>query len=200
MNKILDLFRRGNRHIDDHARLYGHFGMRVYDVKNGQKSLVLRITKKNQITNDGRRVMLELLRQTTLTPPQEFPNYNQLWSLSAGSSNIPAAVTDTGLYTPVWTSAFTSDAEIYVQDIPTLEIVVSKIMPETDAIGLDLYEAGLFTRGSLDDPSTLPDPTDWTLIPYRRMYARQTHPLVTKTNTMSIEYDWRLGVTVQGGP
>lgn len=199
MSKILNLFRRGGRNLDDSSQLYGRFGMRVYDVKSGQKKLVLQITKKNQITGDGRLVVLELLRQTLLTVPQQFPNYNQLWSLSAGESNIPAAITDTGLYTPVWTSAFVNDAEIYVQTIPSLEIVVSKEMPETDAIGANLYEAGLFTRGSLDDPATLIPPT-WETIPWRRLYARQTHPLVIKTNTMSIEYDWRIGVTVQGGP
>ena len=201
MKDILKFLKRAaNPKKTDGIQLYGHFEMSAYDTKDGTKRRVHHYSNHNQVTNDGRRIVLELLRQTALTVPQDNPNYNQLWSLSVGTNATPAAVTDTSLYSVCWTDRFTSDAEIYLQALPQLEIVVSKSIPEVDAVGFTLCEAGLYSRGALDDPTTLIPPTDWTLIPWRRMYARQIFSPVLKSITMLILFDWRLGVTVAGGP
>lgn len=203
MTKFQHLLDRFNHPMADGLSLYGQFGMKVYDVKNGQKTLVRQITKKNQITNTGRLIVLELLRQSVLgTIPQQNPNYNQLWSISAGTNGTIPSVADTGLYdaTPPWTGQFFSDAECKVVTVPNLEIQVTKVMLEAEAVGFTLREAGLFTRGEADNPPSPPGYASWEVIPYRRMYARQVHPPVIKAATMTIEYVWLLGVTVQGGP
>jgi len=194
MKNIFDILRRTNSSAADSARLYGQFGLTVYE--HGKKTLS--ITKRNQVTNGGRRIVLELLRQSATIGwlPQANPNYNQIWSLGAGTNATPPAATDTDLYSVAWTGQLIGDAEIYVQDIPTLEILISKVMPEADGVGVTFQEAGLYTRGSLDDPSTLFPPTDWSLIPFRRLYARQAHPAILKSAVMSLEYSWRLGITV----
>jgi hypothetical protein len=173
----------------DAACLYGRFGMTVYDVKSGQPRVLRRIQKKNQIVNDGREVMLQLLGQlgTGILPVE-----NQVWSLSAGTGGVPPIITDTQLYFPVWTGAFTP-LEVAVVALPpsTFEVQVTKTMLTTDANGNTLQEAGIFTRGDNDDPS---------LAGNRKMYCRQTHPPILKLVTMQIVYDWRLGITVEGAP
>jgi hypothetical protein len=200
MKDILKFLKRAaNPKKRDGIQLYGHFELSAYDTSGGTKRRVHHYSNHNQVTNDGRRIVLELLRQTALTVPQANPNYNQLWSLGVGTNATPAAVTDAALYAPVWNDRFNSDAEIYLQALPQLEIVVAKSIPEVDAVGFILCEAGLFCRGDRDDPTTLIPPT-WETIPWRRMYARQTFTPVTKTITMLISFDWRLGVTVAGGP
>lgn len=198
--RFLDSFRRP---MADGLSLYGHFGMKVYDVKNGKKTLLRQITKRNQITNTGRLIVLELLRQSpTGTLPQQNPNYNQLWSISAGTNGTIPSVSDTALYDPAppWTGEFLSDAECQVVTTPNLEIQISKVMLESEAVGVTLREAGIFTRGIADDPTSPPGYPSWPSIPYRRMYARQVHPAIIKADTMTIEYVWLLGVTIQGGP
>jgi len=173
----------------DESCLYGRFSMTIYDVKNDQRKIVRRIQKKNQVVNDGREVMLQLLGQLGVGI---LPAENQIWSLSAGTGGIPPVITDTQLHFPVWTGAFTP-LEVAVVALPpsTFEVQVTKTIPVTDANGLTLQEAGIFTRGDNDDPA---------LAGNRRMYCRQTHPPILKSNTMQIVYDWRLGITVEGAP
>jgi hypothetical protein len=172
----------------DRTCLYGRFGMTVYDVKDGQKKVVRRIQKKNQVVNDGRRVMLELLCQMdagSLTTEQ-----NQIWSLGVGTVGTPPQITDTGLLTQVWAEQFAL-AECVIASCPPFEIQIYKTLPTTpcSANGHILREAGVFTRGDNDDPYVALN---------RRLYARQIHPPIEKVDTMMIVYDWRLGITVEG--
>jgi hypothetical protein len=172
----------------DRACLYGRFGMTVYDMKDGQQKVVRRIQKKNQVVNDGARAMLELLCQMdvgSLSTEQ-----NQIWSLSVGTVGTPPAVTDTLLLGQVWAEQFAL-AECAIAACPPYEIQIYKTLPTTpcSANGSILREAGVFTRGTLDDPYTSAN---------RRLYCRQTHPPIEKVNTMQIVYDWRLGITVEG--
>lgn len=196
MKNIFDILRflrlSKKQSSEDSLKIYGNFGLTVRE--NGKKTL--RIEKRNQIVDGGRLTVLYLLRQSLLTPIQMNPNYAQLWSLSAGTNATPPAVSDTGLYDPQWTLAYgVSDAMIYVQTVPTYEILISVVMPTTDGIGITFQEAGLFTRGSLDDPSTLIPPL-WESIPFRVLFARQIHPPVLKSGIMTLEYAWRIGITV----
>lgn len=168
-------------------QLWGIFGMKVYDVRDGQRKCIRRIVKKNQITNQGRKAVLELMRPTTYGILQDE---RQIWSLSAGINTIPPQITDDEtVMSEVWQSAF-SGPECQVIDVPpnSFYLQITKTMAEADAIGSVLAEAGIFTRGSDDDPSVAIG---------RLLYARQIHPPVTKTNVMTIEYDWRLGITIQ---
>jgi hypothetical protein len=197
MDVVKNFFNRfRNRPLKDGINLYGIMTVSVYDVKRGKKERVLRLTKKNQITDKGREVVLELLAQTTSIPvppgpfgtdTQQHPEYNNLWSLSIGTSGVPPTLGDTGLGAVVWTDKFIIPAERQV-NLGGFEINISKEVPAGQATGSTIREAGLFTRGDDDDPA---------IAVYRRMYARQIHPGVLKSDLMSVVYDWRLGVTIQ---
>lgn len=186
IREILQKLLGGSWH--DRACLYGRFGMTVYDVKDGQPKVVRRIQKKNQVVDSGARVMLELLCQmdiTSLTTEQ-----NQIWSLGVGTVGTPPAVSDTLLLGQVWAEQFAL-AECQITVPPLYEIQIYKTLPTTpcSANGHILREAGVFTRGNVDDPYTSAT---------RRLYCRQTHPPIEKIATMQIVYDWRLGITVEG--
>jgi hypothetical protein len=165
--------------------------MTVYDVKDGQRRVIRRIQKKNQIVNDGREAMLQLLGFIGVPGIPQIQN--QVWSLSAGTGGIPPTITDIQLAAPVWTGVFVPPLEVAVVAIPPsqFEVQVTKTIPTTDANGSTLQEAGIFTRGDNDDPLFAGN---------RRLYCRQTHPPILKLVTMQIVYDWRLGITVEGAP
>lgn len=170
------------------CQLWGIFGMKVYVTqKDGQRKCIRRIVKNNQITNQGRTALLELMRPVTYGVLQDE---RQIWSLSSGTNSTPPQIIDDETtMTEVWQSAFLAP-ECQVVAVPpvTYYLQVSKIMPTTAAVGSTLVEAGIFTRGDNDDPA---------LAVGRMLYARQIHAPVIKTNVMTIEYNWKLGITIQ---
>lgn len=186
------------RDISDTLSLYGNLSMRVYDVDpNGEKKLLFRFSKKNQITDDGRLTVLQLLAQAPSPPGttlQGNPAYGQIWSLSVGSGIIPPAASQTGLVAPVWTGALNIALGERVYNAGSFQINVHKTVPVGEADGLTFAEVGLFTRGSLAAPSPITDP--WEPIPERKMYSRQIFPSFVKGATMSVVFDWTLGLTV----
>ena len=180
------------------GKLYGRLSVSAYDVTTGKR--VYHIQKRNQITNHGRIVVLDLLAQIPVADPEDYapqshPEYNQIWSLSVGSSSIPATAAQERLYSPV------TDATIKLS-IPNerakvdmnYEIQVSAEVAAGVATGDTFAEAGLFTRGRQDAPDGTY--TTWELIPGRRMYARQTYPSFTKGATMRVVYEWTIGMTI----
>jgi hypothetical protein len=177
------------------GRLYGNITITAYDIVRGKKKCVYRVTKRNQITDDGRLINVELLAQlTTGTGPQSNPAWNQLWSLSIGEDATPAAAVQTALVAPVWSSQLVLPTERDV--VPSLfEVKVLKTVPAGEATGSNLREVGLFTRGIQDAPN--PTYPSWEMIPSRRMYARQTYSEIIKTPTMVVTYNWRLGLVVK---
>ena len=169
--------------------LYGEMTVTVYDVKRGKTVQLYRIVKKNQITNIGRQIVLELLTQYSAgSIYQQNPEYNNIWSLSVGTDSTPPTLGDTGLGAAVWSGEFSLGAGERALDLVNFEVNITKEVPAGQATGSTITEAGLFTRGDNDDPG---------LATYRRLYARQVHPGIIKTATMFITYDWRLGVTIQ---
>lgn len=180
----------------DLMQLYGRLQVRAYDVKGKRPKLLFRYTKMNQIVNGGRDIVLELLAQISGDPgPQGNPYWNTIWSLSAGEDPTPAIATQTQLGAPVWTGQLSLPTErVYIPSL--FEINVVKQLPAGEATGAMLAEAGLFVRGEYDDPAAASVP-NWELIPGRRLYARQTHPVFEKGATMAVIYDWHLGLTVQ---
>jgi len=137
--------------------LYGVFGARFFDART-QKT-IFKCEKRNQITNEGREAVLELLfHDPAGTEQQQNPEYNQLWSLSLGAGTLPPTVADTGLISPVYTSAINiTGGELTKVTLPptTYELVLNKTIPSgTLASGVSVSEAGLFTRGDSDGPGT----------------------------------------------
>lgn len=180
--------------VKESAMLYGNFGLRVYDVKpDGSRELLWRISKKNQITNVGREVVLQLLAQATGGDPvQDAPEKGQIWSLGIGESSVAPAAAQTTLFSPIWNVALAIPAErAYV---PVLyEVQISKEIPAGDADGKIFAEAALFTRGDEDSPVIAPS---WELITNRVMYSRQIFSPFIKGASMSVVFDWNLGMTI----
>ena len=171
--------------------LYGHLTMHVYDVKNGKRERLYTVTKRNQITNLGRYVLLECLAGEA----EVLNNQNTIWSLSIGTGGTPAAAEQTQLITPVWSGGLTPGSEL-VYSPSNFEVNIIKEVPAGQADEQVIAEAGLFTRGEYDDEVAAGVGT-WEEIPGRRMYARQTVPSFTKSASMSVTFDWKLGLTVQ---
>jgi hypothetical protein len=186
MNPVMEFLKRlrGNN-----LGLYGVMTVSVYDVKDGKNQRVLRLVKKNQITNKGREVVLELLTQSpTGNIFQQNPSYNQLWSLAIGTGTTPPTLGDTGLVAPIaWDGRFLLDAERAL-NLTGFEINITKAVPAGAATGSMITEAGIFTRGDNDNPLSAGN---------KQLYARQVHAGILKSLNMSITYDWRFGVTIQ---
>jgi hypothetical protein len=184
------------------GKLYGRLLVSAYDVLTGER--VYRAQKRNQITNHGRIVVLDLLAQlpADTDPPtaQSNPEWNQIWSLSVGSSTEPAAASQETLVAPI--PLLTVQLEIPVERAKVdanFEIQVVAEIPAGTGTGETFAEAGLFTRGRADgiypaDPESIY--MTWESIEDRRMYARQTYPSFTKGVTMRVVYEWTLGMTI----
>jgi hypothetical protein len=173
--------------------LYGHLTVSIflYDVKTGRRRRTLRLSMKNQVTNAGRTAALALLCQDPAgTVIQANPQYSQLWSLAVGSDGTPPAVTDVSLYSEAarYSLVIPTEREYIVIPPNIFEIDVHKEIPAGVLTGVTLAEAGLYTRGDNDDPA---------LAANQVLYARQIFPGVLKGATMSIEFDWKLGLLVQ---
>lgn len=181
------------RELKSSGTLYGHLTVTVYDVKNGQKKRRFRISKKNQITNGGRAVVLALLAQDAAGAALQIdPTYNQIWSLAVGNDSTPVSVGDIALYGELTLGryALTIPVEREYVIIPptTYEIHIHKEIAAGLHDGETFAEAGLYTRGDDDDP---------TISVGQTLYARQIHPAFVKGAAMAVEYDWRLGMLVQ---
>jgi hypothetical protein len=172
----------------DVAQLYGHIEVSVFDAARGGKR-VYHVKKKNQVVNTGRQAVLEMLTQYVAgSPGQSNPEYNQIWSLGVGTDGTPPTVNQVALGSEVLTKELARPTEVlYVPD-PTFEIHCSKTFGTTEANDPSpLQEVGLFTRGDNNDPYVAAN---------RFMYARQTFSPFVKTSTMTVVFNWILGMTV----
>ncbi len=175
------------------AALWGDFGMQVFDVSSGTPRRILRIRKKNQITNDGRSALLNLMGIGDATLPIPWATVqseNRIWSLSVGTNATPPTVADdAATMADVWSSQFVFPAECQIITSPpnNYYLAISKSLAIGDANGNTLAEAGIFTRGDADDPG---------ISVGKSLYARQIHSPIIKTSSMTIQYDWQLGITI----
>ena len=169
----------------DTIQLHGVLSVTVFETKNGYKEKLFRHTKRNQVTDLGREVVLSLLMQDPAGDIyQANPEYNQIWYLALGDGTTPPDRTDTALGNQLWIDPIARPAEYTLTYNPLWEIKIDKILPAGDLPNNFVSEAALFTKGDGIGGSS-------------RMYARQTHAIVATTPTMIIEYEWRLGVTIQ---
>lgn len=172
----------------DAATLYGRIDVSVFDAARGGKR-IYHVKKKNQIVNTGRQAVLEMLTQYSGgTPGQQNPEYNQLWSLGVGTDGTPPTVSQTSLGAEVLTKVLPRPGGVLYVPAPTFEIHCSMTFTTTEANDPSpLQEVALFTRGDNDDPYVASD---------RLMYARQTFSPFIKTSTMTVVFNWYLGMTV----
>lgn len=191
--EILKRFKPPMKRMD--IGLWGDFGMQVFDVSSGTPQRILRIRKKNQITNDGRTAILNLMGTGGITGlPDDaaviVQRDNRIWSLAVGTNPTAPTVTDTlTTMTVAWNSVFSFPAECeIVADPPSsFYLSISKTLGVDYANGSTLTEAGILTRGDDDDPASSTT---------KSLYARQVHSPILKTATMTIQYDWQLGITI----
>ena len=181
--------------------LWGDFGLRVFDLSSGKPVETLRIRKKNQITNEGRTALLMLMTPGQYNDPgvdSGIQVENRIWSLGVGTDATPATVSDTEssmLANLKWISSFfyptpgLFECQVIATPPNTFHLSISKTLPQTSSADTyTLTEAGIFTRGDADDPTAPGN---------RSLYARQTHSPIIKTDNMTIQYDWLLGITIQ---
>jgi hypothetical protein len=146
-----------------------------------------RIEIRNKITYLAADVLVELLAQRTTDPASDT---GAVFSMRMGTSNTPAARTDTNL------GAYVVAKELgdvnKVTGVPgELEFIVT--LEDVDGNGNTLQEAGLFTKGDAVSPSASDAPGTGPGDP--RMIARQIHPPIPKTVAITIEYSWRIAFT-----
>lgn len=190
-----DIFRNfadklfGPRVHRDTAQLYGRIEVSVFDEARGGKR-VYHVKKRNQIVNTGRQAVLEMLTQYgTGSPGQVHPEYNALWYLGVGTDGTPPTVNQTALGSDVLTKPLARPSEVLYVPAPTFEIHCQMTFATTEANDPSpLQEVGLFTRGD--------DGLDFYSSSNTLMYARQTFSPFVKTNTMTVVFNWYLGMTV----
>jgi len=164
--------------IKDSLVLYGDLTVTLYDVNTGRR--IRRMQKKNQVVNDGRIVVCDLLVGNSQIE-------KKISYLAIGTGTTPPQITDNALLAEVHRGYLNpAISEIYV-DYVNYEVIISKLVDAGVATGHTLSEAGLFTFGT---GAGTPEPASL-------LYARQTHPPFEKTATTAVTYDWRLGITVQ---
>jgi len=167
--------------------LFGALNVKVFDKGN----LSQNITMKNQITNQGRAAVLHHLWPWNNTTPINPLTY-QFWSFAAGTNNTPPTASDTPASVFIaWRSRLVNvdDINVYTVEPNDYRIRVTKTVPLDAAIGMVLREAALFTRGDNDDPA---------LATGVSLYARQIHPAIEKSATMTVVYSWQFGMIIQG--
>lgn len=175
--------------MKDGIALFGDFSMKVYE----KDKLVRSFKKRNQITNQGREALLQLMRPNYAGDPDGEQIENRIWSLAVGSNSTPPAITDTESSMDIrWQEAFIftgGECEIITTPPNDFHLAITKTLPASAAVGSTLVEAGIFTRGDDDDIS---------ITVGRKLYARQKYSPITKTDTMTVQFEWLLGITIQG--
>lgn len=163
--------------IKNNIRLFGNFKMTVHDHASGKPEKVFSVTKKNQITDQGRQNLLHLFAPD----PAVVTADKRLGRLIAGEDGTPPTVNNTRAgFTDVWTSdAFTYGDELTIESAGAeFYINIEITIPEGEAAGYTLREAGIVTA---DDAV---------------LYARQIHNPIAVSATMSITYNWQLGMSL----
>jgi hypothetical protein len=157
----------------------------VCDALTGKQ--LRRIEIRNKITFLAADIMTELLAQRATDPTA---SYDQIWSMRMGLSNTPASRADQNL------GSFHIGKQLYdvnkITGVPG-ELEFTATLAATEANGVTLQEAALFTRGDAvtPTPSDLPGTAPGKV----RMFCRQIHPAVPKTSAIVINYSWRLAFT-----
>lgn len=115
---------------------------------------------------------------------------NQIKSMRFGTSNLAPQRSDTQLAAEasvlgVPVRVQLSDANRIVGIAGTVEFVA--VLDSATGNGNTYREAGLFTRGTADDPQVTAGAT---------MFSRQIYPDQPKTSIVELEYRWRITYTV----
>jgi hypothetical protein len=175
-------------------KLWGNLGVTVYDHSTGAPVKVFSVTKKNQITREGQRLLLHLLGDQgydvyypSVSVPTNIAS-RRLGFVIVGNTATAADKTDTkatfnGGDTPIWTSDAFSRSVGNITFEPSADpgseqhilIQVSSASSEIDG---QICEAGIVTADG------------------EILYARQIFTPILMGRNMSITFNWQLGMTL----
>ena len=148
--------------------------------------------KKNVITFAGVESIIKLQAPNLAfgTSVAQIQEENQIKSMRFGSSNTVPNKTDTNLISEAVVSSVPVRIELFdanriVGAAGTVEYVAT--MASGVGNGITYREAGLFTRGTDDDP---------LLASGAIMFSRQVYPDQPKNSAVVLEYRWRIAYTV----
>jgi len=178
--------------INDKIAMRGDISIRVFSADSLEE--LRRIEIRNKITFLAADVICSLLMQRsgdygTHVPVADVSN-DQIYTMRMGTSTAAAVRSDQNLGAP-WVGAVIGDAGKGIVMPGEMVFVVTLQAGDGNGAPSALAEAGLFTKG--DGVGTLDSPGSTVNAP--RLFARQTHPPITKTNAIVLEYTWRIAFT-----
>lgn len=150
-----------------------------------------RIEIRNKIMFLAADVLVALLAQRSADYPggDAQKNNDKLYTMRMGTSNTAPSRADTNLGNPV-AGVVLADPAGKVTSLPG-ELQLLATLATTDANGFTLCEAAVFTKGAGN--GVLDAPGASVLVP--RMFSRQVHPGIPKTNAISLQYAWTYAFT-----
>ncbi len=166
-------------------------------VADAAGKVLRKIEIRNKIMFAAADVIVSLLAQRVsdfpdgvpngLPPRTEMLNYG-IYTMRMGTGNTAPSRSDLDLVNPIF--GFVMDDAHKVTGVPgELQFLAS--LGLGDGNGNTFQEAGLFTKGAGVGPLDAPGAT--VLVP--RLFARQIHPPIPKTNAITLAFDWRLAIT-----
>lgn len=145
--------------------------------------------KKNVITFAGTESIVKLMAPNAALGVGVQAE-NQIKSMRFGTSNISPQRTDTDLASEAIVALVPvrvqlQDADRIIGASGTIEFTA--FLASGDGNGVTYREAGLFTRGTTDDPQTTTNEV---------MFSRQVFSDQPKTAAVELEFRWRITFTV----
>ena len=174
-------------HDTDTPALRGDLLVIRRDARTGEQLSVWE--KKNVITFGAGTALVTLLAPNAALGANAQLE-NQIKSMRFGTSNLAPQRSDTALAAEASVSGNPVrvqllDANRTIGTAGTVEF--SALLDATTGNGVTYREAGLFTRGTADNPLTTTGAT---------LFARQVFPDQPKTNVVELEFRWRVTFTV----
>lgn len=174
--------------LKDQLHMRGDLCITIRDV---QGKTLRRIEIRNKIMFQAADVIVSLLAQRAADYPGGRPaqlQNDQMWSMRMGTGGTAPTRADLDLVNPLF--GFVMDDAHKVTGVPG-ELQFLATMGLADGNGNTFQEAGLFTKGA---GAGALDAAGATVVS-PRMFARQIHPGIPKTNVISLSYDWRIAFT-----
>lgn len=158
--------------------------------RNASDHSIIRVwEKKNVITFAGTEAIVKLLAPNIVLG-NNVQLESQLKSMRFGTSNIAPQRVDTNLGSEAVVSALPvrvvfQDSDRIIGASGTVEF--NAVLASGDGNGVTYREAGLFTRGTDDDPQ---------LTTGEAMFSRQVFTDQPKTGAVELEFRWRITLIV----
>lgn len=176
-----------NVNVDNKLNIRGD--LRIVQRDAADLSVVSVWEKKNVITFGATESLVKLMAPNAVFGAS-VQQQTQIKSMRFGTSNLTPQRTDTdlaseGLVGGVPVRVELVDANRLVGAAGTVEFVA--VLDPLTGNGNTYREAGLFTRGTADDP---------LLTTGAVLFARQVFPDQVKTSAVQLEFRWRITFTV----